>query len=81
MPEACASLSEIGRRAHADHRSREGVRSRRGVGTVVREPDRHEVVVRSAGLALGVDSLNEGDRVSFDIDTGTDWQVAPRGAA
>ncbi len=44
----------------------------------MREPDRHEVVVRSAGLALGVDSLNEGDRVSFDIDTGTDWQVAPR---
>jgi len=31
--------------------------------------------VRSAGLALGVDALYEGDRVEFDIDTGTDWQA------
>jgi len=31
-----------------------------GVGYIVREPDRHEVVVRSAGLALGVDSLSPG---------------------
>jgi cold shock CspA family protein len=46
-----------------------------GVGYIVREPDRHEVVVRSAGLALGVTALFEGDRVAFDIDTGTDWQA------
>lgn len=46
-----------------------------GVGIIVREPDRHEIVVRSAGLALGVDALCEGDRVAFDIDTGTNWQA------
>ena len=46
-----------------------------GVGTIVRDPDRHEVVVRSAGLALGVETLSEGDRVAFDIDMGTDAQA------
>lgn len=46
-----------------------------GVGYIVREPDRHEIVVRTAGLALGVDSLSAGDRVEFDVDTGTDWQA------
>jgi len=46
-----------------------------GVGNIVREPDRHEVVVRSAGLALGVDSLSPGDRVEFDIDMGTTAEV------
>ena len=37
-----------------------------GVGYIVREPDRHEILVRSSGLALGVDALYEGDRVAFD---------------
>jgi cold shock CspA family protein len=46
-----------------------------GVGYIVREPDRQEIVVRSSGLALGVGALQEGDRVEFDIDTGTDWQA------
>jgi len=46
-----------------------------GVGTIVREPDRHEILVRSAGLALGVDTLSPGDRVEFDIDTGTSAQA------
>lgn len=46
-----------------------------GVGTIVRDPDRHEVVVRSVGLALGVDALYEGDRVAFDIDSGTNAQA------
>ena len=46
-----------------------------GVGTIVRDPDRHEVVVRSAGLALGVETLSVGDRVAFDIDMGTDAQA------
>ena len=41
----------------------------------MREPDRHEIVVRTAGLALGLDSLSAGDRVEFDVDTGTDWQA------
>jgi cold shock CspA family protein len=46
-----------------------------GVGIIVREPDRHEITVRSAGLALGVDTLFEGDRVAFDIDIGTNAQA------
>lgn len=46
-----------------------------GVGTIVREPDRQEIVVLTRGLALGVDTLHEGDRVQFDVDTGTDWQA------
>ncbi|MEA2184808.1 MAG: Cold-shock DNA-binding domain [Solirubrobacteraceae bacterium] len=46
-----------------------------GVGYIVREPDRHEIVVRSGGLALGVDALYEGDRVAFDIDMGTNAQA------
>jgi cold shock CspA family protein len=46
-----------------------------GVGYIVREPDRHEIVVRSAGLALGVGTLSAGDRVEFDIDTGTNAQA------
>ena len=46
-----------------------------GVGYIVREPDRQEIVVRSGGLALGVDALYEGDRVTFDIDMGTSWQA------
>lgn len=46
-----------------------------GVGYIVREPDRHEVKVNAAGLALGVDSLYEGDEVQFDLASGTDWQA------
>jgi len=46
-----------------------------GVGYIVRDRDRHEVVVRSAGLALGVDMLNAGDRVTFDVDMGTNPQA------
>ncbi|MEA2232987.1 MAG: hypothetical protein QOD83_2803 [Solirubrobacteraceae bacterium] len=30
-----------------------------GVGYIVREPDRHEILVRSSGLALGVQALYE----------------------
>jgi cold shock CspA family protein len=37
---------------------------------IVREPDRHKILVRSSGLALGVDALYEGDRVAFDVDMG-----------
>jgi cold shock CspA family protein len=46
-----------------------------GFGTIVREPDRHEIAVRSAGLALGVETLSAGDRVEFDIDMGTNAQA------
>lgn len=46
-----------------------------GIGYIVREPDRHLVTVRTAGLALGVSALYEGDRVAFDIDTGTNAQA------
>jgi cold shock CspA family protein len=46
-----------------------------GVGYIVREPDRHQIVVRSAGLALGVETLYEGDRVAFDVDMGTNAQA------
>lgn len=46
-----------------------------GLGTIVREPDRHEIPVRCAGLALGVSTLFAGDRVAFDIDSGTNAQA------
>jgi len=46
-----------------------------GFGYIIREPDRHQVAVRTAGLALGVDTLYEGDRVEFDIDMGTSAQA------
>jgi len=46
-----------------------------GVGHIVRHPDRHEVLVGSEGLALGVEALYEGDEVAFDIDTGTNAQA------
>jgi cold shock CspA family protein len=46
-----------------------------GVGYIVREPDRQEILVRSSGLALGVDALYEGDRVAFDVDMGTSPQA------
>jgi cold shock CspA family protein len=46
-----------------------------GIGYIVREPDRHEILVRSSGLALGVDALYVGDRVAFDVDMGTNAQA------
>jgi cold shock CspA family protein len=39
-----------------------------GVGTIVRDRDHHEIVVRTIGLALGVSGLCAGDRVQFDVD-------------
>ena len=39
-----------------------------GVGTIVRDRDHHEIVVRTIGLALGVRTLYEGDHVAFDVD-------------
>jgi cold shock CspA family protein len=45
-----------------------------GVGTIVRDRDQHEIVVRTGGLALGVSSLSAGDRVAFDVDL----SVAPQ---
>ena len=37
-------------------------------GTIIRDRDKHEVVVTSRGLAPGVTALEEGDRVRFDVD-------------
>jgi cold shock CspA family protein len=41
-----------------------------GVGTIVRDRDKLEIPVRSAGLALGVSALYEGDSVQFDVEMG-----------
>ncbi len=46
-----------------------------GAGTIVRDSDRHEIVVLTAGLALGVSALSEGDRVRFDINVGVKPQA------
>jgi len=46
-----------------------------GVGTIVRDRDKHEIVVRTVGLALGVSGLTEGDRVQFDVDMGVNPQA------
>jgi cold shock CspA family protein len=46
-----------------------------GVGTIVRDRDKQEIVVRTAGLALGVGVLSEGDRVQFDVDLGVNPQA------
>jgi cold shock CspA family protein len=46
-----------------------------GVGTIVRDRDHHEIVVRTVGLALGVTALSEGDRVHFDVDMGVNPQA------
>lgn len=46
-----------------------------GCGTIIRDSDRQPITVRTAGLALGVDSLAEGDHVAFDVLLGTDWQA------
>jgi cold shock CspA family protein len=41
-----------------------------GVGTIVRDRDKLEIPVSSAGLALGVSGLSEGDPVQFDVGLG-----------
>jgi cold shock CspA family protein len=41
-----------------------------GAGTIVRDRDKLEIPVRTAGLALGVTALWEGDRVQFDVELG-----------
>ena len=46
-----------------------------GVGTIVRDRDKQEIVVRTTGLALGVSALNEGDHVQFDVDMGVNPQA------
>ncbi len=46
-----------------------------GVGTIVRDRDHHEIVVRTVGLALGVTTLSAGDRVAFDVDLGVNPQA------
>jgi cold shock CspA family protein len=46
-----------------------------GAGTIVRDGDRHEIVVLTAGLALGVSTLSEGDRVQFDVNMGVKPQA------
>jgi cold shock CspA family protein len=46
-----------------------------GVGTIVRDRDKQEIVVRTAGLALGVSGLSEGDCVHFDVDLGVSPQA------
>lgn len=46
-----------------------------GCGTIVRDRDGHVVAVQSTGLAIGVQSLSEGDRVAFDVELGTNPQA------
>jgi cold shock CspA family protein len=46
-----------------------------GAGTIVRDRDKLEIPVRTAGLALGVSALLAGDRVQFDIDLGVNPQA------
>ncbi len=46
-----------------------------GAGTIVRDRDQHEIVVRTIGLALGVNALTEGDRVEFDVDMSVNPQA------
>jgi cold shock CspA family protein len=46
-----------------------------GGGTIVRDRDKLEIPVRTAGLALGVRALFEGDRVQFDLDLGVNPQA------
>jgi cold shock CspA family protein len=45
-----------------------------GRGTIIRDRDKHEIVVTSRGLGVGVTTLFEDDRVEFDVDLG----VAPQ---
>lgn len=46
-----------------------------GAGWILRDGDRHQIVVLSSGLALGVSTLSEGDRVQFDVDMGVKPQA------
>jgi cold shock CspA family protein len=46
-----------------------------GVGTIVRDRDQHEIVVRTIGLALGVGTLSAGDHVAFDVDLSVNPQA------
>ena len=46
-----------------------------GTGTIVRDRDKLEIPVRTAGLAPGVSALSEGDRVQFDVDMGVNPQA------
>jgi cold shock CspA family protein len=46
-----------------------------GAGTIVRDRDKLEIPVRTAGLAIGVNTLSEGDHVQFDVDMGLNPQA------
>jgi cold shock CspA family protein len=46
-----------------------------GAGTIVRDRDKLEIPVRTAGLAMGVSGLSEGDHVQFDVDMGVNPQA------
>lgn len=39
-------------------------------GVIVRDRDKHEIVVTARGFGPGVTSLYEDDRVEFDVDLG-----------
>jgi cold shock CspA family protein len=39
-----------------------------GKGVIVRDRDKHEIVVTPRGFALGLTTLFEDDRVEFDVD-------------
>ena len=41
-----------------------------GKGVIVRDRDKHEIVVTTRGFAFGVTTLFEEDRVEFDVDLG-----------
>ena len=46
-----------------------------GAGWIIRDGDSHQIVVLSAGLALGVGTLSQGDRVQFDVSVGVKPQA------
>jgi cold shock CspA family protein len=39
-----------------------------GKGIIVRDRDKHEIVVTSRGFGPGITALFEDDRVEFDVD-------------
>lgn len=39
-----------------------------GKGVIVRDRDKHEIVVTTRGFAFGISTLYEDDRVEFDVD-------------
>jgi CspA family cold shock protein len=39
-----------------------------GKGVIIRDRDKHEIVVTARGLGIGVTTLFEDDRVEFDVD-------------